>query len=46
MYRVFNMGIGLILMVSPGDAERIRQSYPETAIVGDIIAGAGVELVL
>jgi phosphoribosylformylglycinamidine cyclo-ligase len=40
MHRVFNMGIGMLLIVSPADAERVRGAIPEeTWIVGRLIEG-------
>jgi phosphoribosylformylglycinamidine cyclo-ligase len=40
MYRVFNMGIGMLVAASPQDAERVRAAIPEeTWIVGELTAG-------
>lgn len=36
MYEVFNMGIGLVLMVSPDDAEAVRDAIPEALTIGAI----------
>ena len=46
MYEVFNMGIGLVLMVSPEDAEEVRAAIPEALTIGAIRAwtGRSVEL--
>jgi phosphoribosylamine--glycine ligase/phosphoribosylaminoimidazole synthetase len=46
MYRVFNMGIGMVIVVDPHNAEIVRRAVPEqTWIVGEIVAGEGVEIV-
>ncbi|GBD33498.1 Phosphoribosylformylglycinamidine cyclo-ligase [bacterium HR33] len=49
MYRVFNMGIGMIAAVSPSDVERVsdaaRQAGVETWPIGEVILGSGVSLV-
>ena len=47
MYEVFNMGIGLVLMVSPGDAAEVQRAIPETLRIGEIVPDTGrrVELV-
>ena len=50
MYRVFNMGIGLVLIVSPFFAESVRRKFHRasmrTAIIGEVVKGQrGVELV-
>lgn len=36
MYEVFNMGIGLVLMVSPEDADHVRAAIPEALTIGAI----------
>ncbi len=46
MYRTFNMGIGMILVVSPGDLHHVEHSLErrgETSfVIGSVVAGAGV----
>jgi phosphoribosylformylglycinamidine cyclo-ligase len=48
MYRTFNMGIGMIVIVSPGDLHDVEHSLErrgETSfVVGSVVAGAGVAL--
>ena len=46
MYEVFNMGIGLVVMVSAEDAEEVRAAIPEALVIGAIRAwtGRAVEL--
>lgn len=41
MYEVFNMGIGLVLMVSPEDATEVMAALPEALRIGDIRADTG-----
>lgn len=41
MFRVFNMGIGMIAIISPEQAEQLPTEYP---IVGKMIAGTGVAI--
>ena len=47
MFRVFNMGIGFVLIVAPADAEEMLtrlQASGETAYrLGEVVEGAGVE---
>ncbi len=47
MYRTFNMGIGMILVVSPGDLHEVEHSLErrgETSyVIGSVVAGSGVE---
>ncbi len=46
MYRTFNMGIGMILVVAPGDLHEVEHSLErrgETSVViGSVVSGAGV----
>jgi phosphoribosylamine--glycine ligase / phosphoribosylformylglycinamidine cyclo-ligase len=41
MYRVYNMGIGLILMVAPEEVDRARAALPELIVMGEAIAYEG-----
>ena len=41
MYRVFNMGIGMTLFCSPGEAKGITQSLPEARVIGEVVKQAG-----
>jgi phosphoribosylamine--glycine ligase/phosphoribosylformylglycinamidine cyclo-ligase len=38
MYRVFNMGIGMVLVVSPRDVDRALSALPEMRVVGETVA--------
>jgi phosphoribosylformylglycinamidine synthase I len=42
MYRTFNMGIGMVLILAPAMAEQARQVLPELLSVGTIEQGTGV----
>jgi len=48
MFRVFNMGIGMIVITAPEDAETVAQTLAaageEIWIVGEAVEGGGVEL--
>ena len=41
MYRVFNMGIGMALIGSPADADRLTQALPEAKIIGEVVEQKG-----
>jgi phosphoribosylformylglycinamidine cyclo-ligase len=41
MYRVFNMGIGMVLICSSDKVERLTKQIPEARIIGDIINQTG-----
>jgi len=45
MYRVFNMGIGMVLVVRSGDADRLLNRLIGSQRVGEIVVGSGVELI-
>jgi phosphoribosylaminoimidazole synthetase len=44
MYRTFNMGVGMVLVLAPEMAEQARRVLPELLSVGTIEEGAGVIL--
>ena len=41
MYRVFNMGIGMVLAVAPEDLATVQAAVPEARVVGEIVRGTG-----
>ena len=41
MYRVFNMGIGMVLICSADKVERLTKQIPEAKIIGEIINQTG-----
>ncbi len=49
MYRVFNMGIGMMAVAAPGEVDAVRdaarRAHIETWLIGEITRGQGVELV-
>lgn len=45
MYRVFNMGLGYILVLSPDTAPIARQLLPQSYPVGYIMEGSGIRVV-
>ena len=46
MYRVFNMGLGMVFSVSPPDTDRLMQAVPEAIEVGEVVALAEDEPVV
>ncbi len=41
MYRVFNMGIGMVVICSPDNAEPVTKALPEAKIVGEVVKQKG-----
>ena len=41
MYRVFNMGIGMVVICLPEHASRITRALPEAEVVGEVIKQTG-----
>ena len=39
-YRVFNLGIGFVLIIPAGDAERLLDLLPEAVVIGRLVEGA------
>jgi len=46
MYRVFNMGIGMVLICSPNDVDQLTQALPEAKIIGEVIKAEREERVI
>jgi len=44
MYRVFNMGIGLIIVIKQSDKESVCNQIQGSICIGEIVEGSGVEL--
>jgi phosphoribosylformylglycinamidine cyclo-ligase len=41
MYRVFNMGIGMVLICSPDNADQLTKALPEAKIIGEVVKQVG-----
>jgi phosphoribosylformylglycinamidine cyclo-ligase len=46
LFHTFNMGTGLILIAAERELEKIRNVYPEAAVIGRLAKGSGVTLYL
>jgi phosphoribosylformylglycinamidine cyclo-ligase len=42
MYKTFNMGLGIVLAVTPADAGQVLDALPEAWACGTVIDGEGV----
>ncbi|MFC1897385.1 phosphoribosylformylglycinamidine cyclo-ligase [Chloroflexota bacterium] len=45
MYRVFNMGIGMVVICSPDNAGQVTKALPETKVIGEVVEQKGKERV-
>ena len=41
MYRVFNMGIGMVVICSPDNAEQMTKALPEAKVIGEVVKQVG-----
>jgi phosphoribosylformylglycinamidine cyclo-ligase len=41
MYRVFNMGIGMVLIISSADIDRFIRALPDAKIIGEVVEQKG-----
>ena len=46
MYRVFNMGIGMVLICSPGRVDEVIAHAPEARLIGEVVRGRGRKRVI
>jgi phosphoribosylformylglycinamidine cyclo-ligase len=44
LFSTFNMGLGMVLLAAPGDAEQIVDRKAEAVVVGRAVAGSGVRV--
>jgi len=41
MFRVFNMGIGMVVICSPNHVNQLTQAIPEAKVIGDVVKQTG-----
>lgn len=41
MHRVFNMGIGMVVICSPGDVDHLTKALPEAKVIGEVVKQVG-----
>jgi phosphoribosylformylglycinamidine cyclo-ligase len=41
MFHVFNMGLGMVLVCSPGNLEELTKALPEARVVGEVVKQVG-----
>ena len=41
MYRVFNMGIGMVVICSPDVVDQLRKQLPEAKVIGEVVKQVG-----
>ena len=41
MYHVFNMGIGMVIICSPDNVDRLTKQISEAKVIGDVIKQKG-----
>ncbi len=46
MYRVFNMGLGMMLVSSPADAAKLIKEMPDARLIGEVVGQRGRERVI
>lgn len=44
MFRTFNMGVGLVIVVAKEDADKVLAAGVGASVIGDIVPGTGVEI--
>jgi phosphoribosylformylglycinamidine cyclo-ligase len=44
MYRVFNMGFGMVIAVAPDAVGRVLELVPEAVVAGEVVRGGAVDL--
>jgi phosphoribosylformylglycinamidine cyclo-ligase len=44
MQRVFNVGLGMVIAIAPGDARKLQDLVPGVILIGAVLAGDGVRI--
>ena len=44
MFRVFNMGIGMVLACAPEKSDEVRRLVPDARVIGEVVKGGEVVL--
>jgi phosphoribosylformylglycinamidine cyclo-ligase len=45
MFRTFNMGVGMVIVVPPGEVDKVMDLGLGAFVMGEIVEGQGVQLV-
>lgn len=43
MFRTFNMGVGMVVVVDPSEVDKCIEAVPEAFVLGEIVEGSGVQ---
>jgi len=46
MYRIFNMGIGMVLVCSPGDVNKLVKALPDAKVIGKVVKQSEARVVI
>jgi len=46
MYRVFNMGVGMVVICSPDNASQLTKQLPEAKVIGEVVKQKGAAKVI
>jgi folate-dependent tRNA-U54 methylase TrmFO/GidA len=44
MFRTFNMGIGMVMVVAEGDVAQVQQLLPHACVIGHVVQQPGMHL--
>ena len=44
MFRTLNMGVGMVVIMGKADVDKAIQQDPDLFILGEVVAGRGVQL--
>ena len=44
MFSTFNMGIGMVLVVTTSDADKLTSSHADFRVIGEIVSGEGASI--
>ena len=44
MFTTFNMGVGMVLVVDPGNVDKVKELLPSAIVIGEVVEEAGVQI--
>lgn len=44
MFTTFNMGVGMVLVISPGNVDKVKELLPAAVVIGEVVEEPGVQI--
>ncbi|NJR42237.1 MAG: hypothetical protein HC767_05865 [Akkermansiaceae bacterium] len=44
MFTTFNMGVGMVLVIDPGNVDKVKHLLPSAVVIGEVVDKPGVQI--